>query len=632
VQSCINSADSGDTITFAAGEYAWAGAVTIPEAKTIILKGAGSNADTGTKITRAGAAIVNNSSNSSVSGFRFILTGSGGTIVEMRNIGWKVYDNYFDNQSGVSSECVMSSGTNLTMMPEGVIYRNTFNECRYQSNGMGTFAKMNDFWAVANEFGTEHAVYVEDNIITRTSGYAVDGNTGGKYVLRYNTITGVIPANHSVQSTATRASRSQEIYGNAISCNGYDTFDLRGGTGFLFYNRLTSTRESNGIKFDNVRSGAGLCGSGNCNVGDDPTYAGLCNGSSLWDGNQAVTASAWGGTGTIGAGTVTTANLAGILLTDSSQAWPTPNGFIKTDVAWTGAKTGTHTGADSSTTLTKASGTNWSTGYAMEGLYVRNTTDGSECFVTSFTATTQVCAGLTGGSDNTWHEGDGFAITEGITVYNTSACTTPGNLSTCAKGIIYANNGTTINHSVLTGGSRQTWEEGDTYKITDGYPCRDQIGRGADSDTFDLVDFAATTSEPTYLWANLKSTGALLPVYIGNYTTNWIQNNRDYFDYTESFNGTGGVGCGTLEDRNNITPTVAGVGFWVTTQGNCSSLIGYVGATADRTSAETKIEGTLYKWDGDSWEPYYTPYTYPHPLRLQAFTGNACIGCGGYYR
>ena len=67
-----------------------------------------------------------------------------------------------------------------------------------------------------------------------------------------------------------------------------------------------------------------------------------------------------------------------------------------------------------------------------------------------------------------------------------------------------------------------------------------------------------------------------------------------------AFDGSAGVGYGTYAAMMAITPTTEGVGFWVT-------------ATETLYRAEYESEsgsgGTL------AWVPYYTPYTYPHPLR-----------------
>jgi len=101
--------------------------------------------------------------------------------------------------------------------------------------------------------------------------------------------------------------------------------------------------------------------------------------------------------------------------------------------------------------------------------------------------------------------------------------------------------------------------------------------------------------------------GAGYSTVLNNASTHIIAN-RDYYYTNASFDGTTGVGCGTLASRPATCTT--GVGYWATDQ-SCSSLTGLVGA-----SPATPISGTLYKCTAtDTWTSYYTPYTYPHPLR-----------------
>ena len=91
---------------------------------------------------------------------------------------------------------------------------------------------------------------------------------------------------------------------------------------------------------------------------------------------------------------------------------------------------------------------------------------------------------------------------------------------------------------------------------------------------------------------------------------------REFFNQKDSFDGTAGMGCGTLEQMNTITPTLVNAGFWVTNQNNCTDLTGYIGANGeDGLTRAHNISGTLYRWNGFAWANFYTPYTYPHPLR-----------------
>jgi len=71
---------------------------------------------------------------------------------------------------------------------------------------------------------------------------------------------------------------------------------------------------------------------------------------------------------------------------------------------------------------------------------------------------------------------------------------------------------------------------------------------------------------------------------------NRIEENREFWNQANNFNGTAGIGVGLLANRP--TTCMAGVAYWAT---------------------DTK---TLYKATApNNWTPYYSPYTYPHPLR-----------------
>ena len=153
---------------------------------------------------------------------------------------------------------------------------------------------------------------------------------------------------------------------------------------------------------------------------------------------------------------------------------------------------------------------------------------------------------------------------------------------------------------------------------SNGWPCRDQIGRGPDIGTDSSVIGKATSSSPVYLWGNMETNSDNVPVQVVNGVSAWIQNNRDYYDYDSSFDGTSGTGCGTVGSRPATCTT--GVGYWATSQ-SCSDISDYVG-----TNPITPISGTLYKCTfTDTWTEHYTPYTYPHPLRGEESSSQGII-------
>lgn len=101
-----------------------------------------------------------------------------------------------------------------------------------------------------------------------------------------------------------------------------------------------------------------------------------------------------------------------------------------------------------------------------------------------------------------------------------------------------------------------------------------------------------------------------------------------------------GVGCGTLANRPACTSgCTIGVGYWVpnsTTDpaaASCSNVTDYTGDIVTYPSRIDAITGgKLYRLTSPgTWTEYYTPYTYPHPLRVQKFTGNVMIGGAGLF-
>lgn len=146
----------------------------------------------------------------------------------------------------------------------------------------------------------------------------------------------------------------------------------------------------------------------------------------------------------------------------------------------------------------------------------------------------------------------------------------------------------------------------------DGYPCWHQPGRDDDF-----------TLKPVYAWRNRTAAGTRVDISIesGGLIDSHFVENRDYYEAgsmtaqtspTSPFNGTAGVGFGTLANRPTTCTAEAdaedagegGVAYWATDDGEWNSTNG---ATPD---------GQLYRCSStNTWTVAYTPYCYPHPLQ-----------------
>ena len=120
----------------------------------------------------------------------------------------------------------------------------------------------------------------------------------------------------------------------------------------------------------------------------------------------------------------------------------------------------------------------------------------------------------------------------------------------------------------------------------------------------------------SYYWNN-RSNSLLISPYIVkhipnkdvNYDGVQLAEDVDFWVHKVDFGGTKGMGCGSLENRPGTC--VPGTAYWATEQ-PCAEV------SDDNIGAHPRkpISGTLYKCTAPNvWSTYYTPYTYPHPLR-----------------
>jgi hypothetical protein len=291
VAACVSAASSGDTITVSAGTARWASAVSWT-GKNLTLAGAGIG---NTKIS--GNMSVGQSENpptnsSRITGFSFT---DGGSIT-IAGRGWRIDHNSFSSSSFAVAVWIETRASR-TAQHKGLIDNNTFTLTRVLAYGYpGTSqTELNgtNQWSTPLALGTDEAVYVEDNTFKCASPCinVIDGNDGGRFVFRFNTVTDGYVEAHGVAAYR-RATRKWEIYYNTF---GTDTKStpfvtlLRAGTGMVF-NNTAMGRYGQGYTIDHRRSTEYV------------TLIGLCNGGSSWDRNDNPPHTGWLCRDQIGAG------------------------------------------------------------------------------------------------------------------------------------------------------------------------------------------------------------------------------------------------------------------------------------------------------------------------------------------
>jgi len=115
----------------------------------------------------------------------------------------------------------------------------------------------------------------------------------------------------------------------------------------------------------------------------------------------------------------------------------------------------------------------------------------------------------------------------------------------------------------------------------------------------------------TFVWNNRIGTSGAGRIISGIGDAS-LRANIDYFNPNTNCTAsscTSGVGCGSSTPTGTCT---AGVGFWKTSQ-SCSE----VPTESVGANPVTPLSGMLYRCTStNNWTPYYTPYNYPHPLRV----------------
>ena len=249
VQAAVNSARDGDTVTVPAGTCTWSGAVSI-QSKTITLVGAGSGSG-GTRIQHGGGdhTLISVDAGSKtgkmdISGFWFSGAGNtwNGTAMTLYGPrGWKnlrVHHNVFDGNYPWTIK-----GSSST---HGLIDHNTF---KGRAFGIMLYGAGAADWASPLTLGTADFFFVEDNNFDWDDHYGVTGvpamdmDSGGRQVFRYNTLKFGFWETHDKARSGLVSANAYELYKNTFTSTSskWKAFDVSAGTGVIWGNTIAGT-------------------------------------------------------------------------------------------------------------------------------------------------------------------------------------------------------------------------------------------------------------------------------------------------------------------------------------------------------------------------------------------------------
>jgi hypothetical protein len=294
VQSAVDSASDGATISFAAGSYSWSG-INLSNAKGVTLRGAGA----GATVVNAGASVIsmsdlsgNNTKLYRITGFTFqnapanliIWFYGSGTMNNLR-----IDNNVFSNFA-IGSIAIFLGESSSTGKFYGVVDHNTFsgndNFVAFKYLGPGDPSN----WSSALR-GTSQNMFVEDNNFNFTkasdlSSGCVDVWRAGALVFRRNSVTNCLVTAHGVSHGTTV---NFELYGNTLKRtagsgyweDGTRQFHHQGsGEIFAWGNTFVHTGTIGGaIAITHYRSASSGAAGYSSSLGQ-------CNGSSSIDGNR----------------------------------------------------------------------------------------------------------------------------------------------------------------------------------------------------------------------------------------------------------------------------------------------------------------------------------------------------------
>src|SRR5438046_4648151 len=251
VQALANIATDGDTVTIPVGWFTWNTTVAI-SGKAVTLQGAGSSVSHITDQGSGGAALQVTCTATNfvrVTGLEFIKsTAHASGMIQF----------YGDNPAGLDEvgfrfdHCRINFPTTggrgiYVYWIFGLIDNNSFvvggpgsqQVISFDGSNVGSDGGFTP-WTRPLTLGTDHAIYIEDNIFDYTANDqaedSIDAYSGARLVIRYNTFLSCTQGFHGTDSGSNRGTNSFEIYSNTYTKNSSNTISaltVRGGTGVV---------------------------------------------------------------------------------------------------------------------------------------------------------------------------------------------------------------------------------------------------------------------------------------------------------------------------------------------------------------------------------------------------------------
>jgi hypothetical protein len=441
--------------------------------------------------------------------------------------------------------------------------------------GWGSF-RAGDFgdqsWYRQASWGTNQQVFVEDVTDTLKRGAKIGCEVpGGRCTIRHNTGLAGIALHGTDSGGRQRSSRQLEIYDNEFGCDRQNWFpnqltDPRGGAMMWFRNTIDNTTPF------------GVCYTSFAPLSvfreTERFYPwGTCDGTAIWDHNEGITRAS---------GTASAGSVVDTLTVTPSPNW-TPDAFVGYSL----------TNADNNSVCP------WGLPIPMPGGGLQN------CNQLITVGTGQVPANTVPGTP--W----------GAVILSNTANTIT------TKNSIYAQ------QYPASAPANHMWTVGDHFSVQRAISCIDGIGIGSGGllsgftsgqQTPPFAGISCTAPpigssgactngndlnqalDPVYSWLNTVD-GQPQNITYGVAGSIYVIQNVHFYNQRDNFDGsntpgvnaglTGGIGVGLLSAR----PT------------QCTPLVGYWATDTN----------TLYQCTApNTWTVHYQPYTYPHPLTLQA--------------